>query len=265
MEIQLYNQNGLAGIPKRELEISEALDSRMINVIPDVELFEIFKSAVTAAYAIANFTAPKGVEYSVMIDQVMRICKKTYGTIRENEVTIAITRGVLGEYGEFMGLSIKSFTWFVKSYLAEESRIKILAERNKPKETKPEPTLEEQKRDFIQRLEMLYILHIIGKTILQTEATHYFEKLWEAKVIRFTQEQKDELKRKAFEHLTAAKNPTLSKTKDQYDKLKTVYNSFLSAGVEGNEVKRYAMYLGLLKWFDDLKAFDREIRDEIEY
>jgi hypothetical protein len=264
MEIQLYNQNGLAGIPEKDQEISIALESRMINVVPDAELFELFKAGVTAAYAIVRWDAPKGVEYTVMIDQVMRICKKTYGTIREKEIVIAITRGVLGDYGEYMGLSIKSFTWFIKSYLAEESRIKLLAERNKPADSKAEPTLAEQKEAFISRLEQLYEDFKQGRAILPTEGTFYFEKLFSAKVIRLTEDQRNQLKQTAYERLVKAKNPAKSQTKSEHDRMKQVYQAFITSGLEGNDVKREAMYLGLLEWFKGLADFDIQIRDEIE-
>lgn len=264
MEIQLYNKNSLAGIPKRDLEISEALESRMINVIKEVELFPQFKNGIAAAYALGNWNAPAGVEFTVLVDQVMRLCKKYHGTLREKEITIAFTRGVLGEYGSFMhGLSIKCFLGFAKAHLAEESRLKLLAERNKPVEMKPEPTPEEQKEAFIQRLEILYIFHQTGKEILKTEGSFYFEKLYSSKVIRLTDDQRTKLKQKAYGRLTKAKNPALAKTKDQHDKMKQVYDTFLKAGIEGNDVKREAMYMGLIQWFKELAAFDLQIRDLI--
>lgn len=264
MEIQLYNQNGLAGIPKRDMEIVEALSSRMINVVPEVELFPKFKNGIAAAYAIGNWNAPAGVEFTVMVDQVMKFCKKDHGTLREEEITIAFTRGVLGEFGNFMhGLSIKCFLGFAKSHLIEESRIKILAEKNKPMETKVEPTPEEQKEAFIQRLEMLYIFHQTGKKIMPTEGTFYFEKLYTAKVIRLSEEKRWDLRTRAYEILQPSKNPYNAKDGHEYKRLKADYEVFLTNGVNGNEVKKYAMYLGLLQWFDDLKTFEREIRDEI--
>lgn len=263
MEIQLYKPNQLANLPKSELEISSALDSRMIKDIEDVYLFELFKSGLTKAYALVRWDCPEGQEFQIMIDQVMKISKSKHGTLRENELDIALTRGVLREYGDYMGLSIVTFVTFIKSYMIEEARLKLVAAKNKPIEDKKEPTAAEQGKAFIDRLEILYNDHRSGKAIMPTEAAFYFDKLYQAKIIRFTKDLRDQLKQKAFERLIDLKKPSKSNTPIEYRKLKSVYENFLKDGTEGTDVKREAMYLGLMEWFDQLYEFEISIRDEV--
>lgn len=251
-------------IPSTDMEITKALESRMINSVEPGILFEIFKASITKCYAMVRWEAPTGKEFTLMIDQVMQISKSKYGTIRENEVSIALTRGVLKEYGEYMGLSIVSFVNFIKGYLSEESRIKLLAIKNTPVEEDKTPTAAEQTKAFISRLEELFVDYKSNKSIMPTEGAFYFEKLWYAKVIRFTSEQREELKKVAFARIRELKNPKNAKSKHDYNKAKNAFSEFLSSGLESDAVKREAMYLGLLEWFKQLSEFDLQISDEIQ-
>ncbi|HMI01833.1 MAG TPA: hypothetical protein VK541_05080 [Pedobacter sp.] len=262
-EIEIYKQNALAEIPATELEVFQALSSRMIKDVPAAVLFDVFRAAVVKCYALTRFECPRGEEFTLIVDQTMQTAKKKYGTLREAEVIIAFTRGTLKEYGEYMGLSIVSFIGFIKGYVNEVSRIKLLAERNKSPEQINAPTLAEQKENFITRLEELFEMHKIGKQILPTEAKFYFEKLYSAGVIRLTQEARLKLKEEAFERLVPLKNPYNAKDGQEHKKLQETYLVFLEMGTDGDEVRKEAMYLGLMQWFKNLYDFERTIRDEI--
>lgn len=263
MELQLYKQNGLASIPNTEVEVWRALNTKIIKEIHPAVLFEVFKSAITKAYAMVRFENPVGKEFTLMIDQVMQICQSKFGTLREDEVMIAISRGVLKEYGDYMGLSIVSFVNFVKKYMEQDARNQMLAEINKPIEIKPPPSPKDQKEAFLTRLEILFESFKAGKQIMPTEATFYFDKLFTAKVIRMSEDKKRDLKQKAFLTIKTTKNPANAKSKVERDSLKNIYNKFTKNGLDSSEVRNEAMHLGLLEWFQNLKDFDLAIRDEI--
>jgi hypothetical protein len=141
-EIQLYQQpNSLSGLPQRVSEIKVALSSKMIKDLSEPELFEIFKSNISKCYVISRFAAPEGIELTVIVDETMKMAKSRFGNLRVEEISIAFTRGLAKEYGDYMGLSFVTFVEWIKSYMKEEDRINL----TKPaQEVKPEPTQEER-------------------------------------------------------------------------------------------------------------------------
>lgn len=277
-QVSKITSNGVLNLPmvggavpalsKSDHEVLQALSSTKILAMSAKEVSSILNSSLSRAYYHLGFAIPEFKEMLALITYLSDFIKseKSYENICIDEVTIAIKRGSDKQYGEFFGINPATVTGWIKAFVESESRkaAKLMQQViMQNQNVKTEPTPEEQKEAFIQRLEMLYIFHQTGKEIARTEGTWYFEKLWSAGVIRFTDEVRKELKQKAYDKLTASKNPKLSQTKDDYNRLKIVYDVFLKAGLEGNDVKREAMYYGLLMWFDDLKTFEREIRDEI--
>lgn len=247
-------------------EVLQAFSSPKVRDMKTHEVGAILNNAISRAYYHAGHAIPNQKELLALQIYLAEFLtsEKLYQNICIDEVTIAIKRGSDKQYGPFFGIGPGTITDWIKAHIQSESRKAaklmeqtIMLSQNE----KPEPTPEQQTDEFIQRLEMLYIFHQTGKEILRTEGSWVFEKLYNAKVIRMAESERTRLKKLAFERLTASKNPKLSKTKDQYDKLKPVYEAFLKAGIEGNDVKREAMYIGLLEWFDSLKEFDLEIRD----
>lgn len=249
-------------------EVLAAFSSKKISSITVDEVGSMLNNAISRAYYHAGHAIPSFKELLSLQIYLAEFLKSEtiYQNIHIDEVTIALKRGSDKQYGEFFGIGPGTITGWIKAHVESESRkaAKLMEQTIMlSKNVKPEPTLEEQRDEFIKRLEMLFIFHQTGKEILRTEGSWFFEKLYTAKVIRLTEDERTRLKKTAYERLTASKNPKLSQTKDQYNKLKIVYESFLKAGIEGNEVKREAMYIGLLEWFDFLKTFEREIRDEV--
>lgn len=255
-------------ISEGDKEVFAAFSSKKISSMSTNEVGAILNNAISRAYYHAGHAIPDFKELLSLQVYLADFLKSEtiYQNIHIDEVSIALKRGSDKHYGEFFGINPATITGWIKAHVESESRkaAKLMQQTimlSKP--DKPTPTDEELTRDFIQRLEMLYIFHQTGKEILRTEGSYFFEKLYSSKVIRLSESDRNRLKKTAFERLTASKNPKVSKTKDQYDKMKIIYEKFLSAGIEGDEVRREAMYIGLLEWFDFMKAFDKEIRDEI--
>lgn len=249
-------------------EVLMAFSSKKIVELEKYTIGDKLNDAITSAYFHLGYALPDEGELIALQVYLAEFLKSEprYQNIHIDEISVAIKRGADNQYGEFFGINPATITGWIKSHVDSESRkaAKLMEQQIKlSQEMKPQPTEEQIREEFIQRLEMLYIFHQTGKEILRTEGSWTFEKLWKAGVIKFTEEQRTKLKQQAYERLTKAKNPALAKTKGDHDKMKVVYDAFLTAGIEGNDVKREAMYLGLIQWFKDLAAFDLQVRDTI--
>lgn len=124
MEIQLYKSKS-AIVPSRDNEIKLALQTRLFSTLDQKDAYPIVKNAIVKAYITARYEMPEAFEIEIIIDETMKAIKSKFGSLREEELSIAITRGLIGDYGDFKGISMISIIQFVKAYLKEESRIKL--------------------------------------------------------------------------------------------------------------------------------------------
>lgn len=131
-------------------QIAKAIDSPLVNQVGGEIVFAALNMAVAKAYIDTGFKAPdsknqtEAAVYAQMINELVVYVKERLAGLRVNEIPIAISRGSLGEYSEFMGLNKKSFVQFLNGYKQSEDRLNVLASRNQPKEQSILPTLEEQ-------------------------------------------------------------------------------------------------------------------------
>lgn len=129
-------------------EIYQALQTATVSasLLPDVHYY--IKAGVLKSYADLGFKLPIAqpgehdpVEY--LINELVREVKKNYPTLRIGEIGIAFKRGILKEYGDYMGLSVVSFLSFISGYLKDENRKRALIEKNTPKNKVVIPTQDE--------------------------------------------------------------------------------------------------------------------------
>lgn len=115
-------------------ELGAALLTRPISSIENKELYEIFRKAINKAFVLIRYEAPSGSELTLITDETMKLAKSNYGKLREDEVMIAFTKGVMGESNvDFKGLSVVTFTKFIKAHITGLERMAMIAELNKPK------------------------------------------------------------------------------------------------------------------------------------
>lgn len=207
MEIQLYKSEN-AIVPSRDNEIKLALQTRLFSTLEQKDAYPIVKNAIVKAYITARYEMPEAFEIEIIIDETMKAIKSKFGSLREEELSIAITRGLIGDYGDFKGISMISIIQFVKAYLKEESRIKLTLPA---KEEKMKPSDEE-----IYQLSKSNALKAFGE--LQRNGTVgsfggvVYDFLTSIKLIELEQEEKNDYWKQAKEEYlkylnTAMANP----------------------------------------------------------
>lgn len=256
-------------LSESDKEVLVAFSSQKVAQMKTYEVGAILNNAISRAYYHTGHAIPDQKEILALQIYLADFLKSEviYQNVCIDEISIAIKRGSDRQYGDFFGINPATVTGWVKAHVESEARrnAKLMQQQIiDSKNQKQEPTSEEQTEAFISRLEVLFEMFKSGKAIMPTEGTFYFEKLYTAGVIRMPIEKRNELKNKAYQRLTEAKNPSNSKSKIEHSKMKIVYETFIKAGIEGNDVKREAMYLGLLEWFSHLAEFEIQIRDEVQ-
>lgn len=260
-EVQKYKYQ----LDIKSSEVFETLTGKLVKDIDQIDLFEICRTAISYGYANAGFKSPEGDEMLFQIKEVVLELKRSFTTLRETEPLLAIRRGVLHEYGEYMGLSVAVFIHFIRQYSIHNNRIDALKEFTKTQLTERlVPTPEEIRSDYIKRLNELFSNYKAKKTLSAQECTFYFKQLWREHIIVFTPEVTQGLKDQALKEVLG--NIDFSKAKDSNEAkaMKEHYQSIRENFDTDTRVLNHAKYLGLIKWFKMLEETGQNINDLID-
>lgn len=227
-EIKMYQWPvDLARYPKREVEIFNALSTELISKKNELDLYEIFKKAVTKAYMIAMYTPPEPAAFSLIVDETMKKYKNSFGFIREGEIDLIFTRGLSKEYGDFKGLSFITFVDWAKAYAKDSVRIKL---------TTPAHETKTPSDDEIYQLSKINALNALKEFHLTSSCDRYgsvvYDFLSKIGLIDLDKEQKNEYWREAKSMYGEILRASMSGAKDKSDKrkLENDYQSFLEGG-----------------------------------
>src|SRR5690606_10232866 len=145
-EIQISNRTSVENfLALRKLEMCiEMFDTPKVRDCDRMLVFDVVSLSLTSAKNDLGFAMDDD-SWAHLLANASDNIIKVEPNIRLGEIPIAINKGVLGDYGEFYGLSVVTVVKFIKSHYASLKRAE-LAKQIKPKEeAKQPPTLEEQK------------------------------------------------------------------------------------------------------------------------
>lgn len=141
MELIKYGENVL---PAKSQEILKALESPLVLNSSDEIVKDQITKSMLRAYFDLGFSYPSDSDFPVMVHSILNNVRMEGMALRLDEIPIAFSRGILKEYGDFIGLSVASFSGFIKSYIMNNARLEALKEKNKPSDQRKEPTQEEK-------------------------------------------------------------------------------------------------------------------------
>jgi len=102
---------------------------------------------VVKSFNHVGFRLPEKKEMDLLINEVTTSIQTNYKTLRKEEISTAFAKGIRGEYGEFMGLSVVSFEKFIIGYLASDYRANL--GKTLPAAELPAPSKELTRQDRI--------------------------------------------------------------------------------------------------------------------
>jgi len=250
--IKLYQEtSSLSLIPQSDYEISAALKSQLLNSIDDKIGYDKFKDEIVKAYMVAKWECPVGLELQVLVDETQKTFRRKYGSIRVDEIGIIFNRGLSGEYGKFMGLSLPTFCMFTDAYLKEQSRIKLLT----PMEEKKEPSLAQRFETAKNLALSAFDKFADGKSIDMEGATVY-RFLAGLKIIQYTDDEQHEFLANAQVEVIDRKNREKFTSLDKHVRSK-IEKELGDINLLSDKIKFTAQHNGLIKYFGIL-SFESE-------
>lgn len=163
------DNNLLGSLTPTEKKILTAALSEKVNEMAPLAAVGKFSSVVLTAYHLAG-QKPDEANLFLIAEELYKEVSKRIPAIGIDEVTEALRCGVLGDYGEYFGINVKSMLGFVKSYYYSPERVAArrayydIVNGLKKEPVKPsEQFIREQNRDLIN---LLYSDFLNGKISL---------------------------------------------------------------------------------------------------
>lgn len=260
----------------------EMLQSPMVRTVDDTTLDAVLIASITKANDDLGYNVNKD-KLKHTFRNISEEVRKAVPNIRILEIPIAIHQGVLGEYGDFYGLSIVTVVRFIKQHYNSLKRAEI-ANSIKPQEIEqPKPTKEEMdklaKHHLLESFERFKSVGDIGYS-----AVYLYRYLNEDfKVISFTNEVKWKIYYRAILGIKNQRDTGTIKTvinnipKKDFDLLNEFLKEYpdeiecakkVAFTIKKKElliaIKNESERLALIRFYSDLVEMETELKDLIE-
>lgn len=119
--------------------IALALHSEKISEIPVDRLVTQVTNMLSSVYMLTGFSVPNPRDLGALAAKVTSDLKQYHGGLSVKEVSVCFENGSKDEYGDFMGINVRTVTKWLKVYKTSEKRYKTIVEIEKTKQALPAP------------------------------------------------------------------------------------------------------------------------------
>lgn len=124
-----HNQS-LAKIENTSSELVEALKSPLIRNVERLKIDTVVQPAVFKAFMDRGQFEIEQEKIDHIVSSLSSAILTICPNIRLEEIPIAIEKGVLGEFGDYMGINVATLTKFVKTHYMGLERFKLVKQGN---------------------------------------------------------------------------------------------------------------------------------------
>ena len=161
--------------------INQLLEEQRIECYTTDTLATRISGLLRQTYVMVGFKVPEANDFAIITAKLTSDLFESYRYLTFGEVSLCFELGAKGEYGEFMGLNMRTFARWLKSYRTSELRYRAVVERERGRQAALPPVSAEYNRMCETRM-------------LQRIYSHYrkgypLERLMPARVYRILQER----------------------------------------------------------------------------
>lgn len=93
-----------------EIRLQRAINDRRIAAYDPEELLPAVNRILLQTYVLVGFTPPKENDVALLTTKFSSDLQESYPSLTLQEVSLCFELGAKGEYGDFMGLNLRTFT-----------------------------------------------------------------------------------------------------------------------------------------------------------
>lgn len=140
-----------------EIRLQRAINDRRISTYVPEELLPAVNNILLQTYVLVGFTPPKEADIALLTTKLAADLWESYPSLTLKELGLCFELGAKGEYGDFMGLNLRTFTRWLKAYQTSELRYQAIIEREQKAQQAALPAVseaykEERERAFLRRV-----------------------------------------------------------------------------------------------------------------
>ncbi|SDL14856.1 Uncharacterised protein [Sphingobacterium mizutaii] len=244
-------------------EIEIALASPQVRSTTKLAIDAVIQPAVYKAFMDRGQFEIEQEKIDHLVSSLSDSIKQSCPNIRLNEIPIAIKKGVLGEYGDYMGINVVSLVNFVKAHYASSERLNIVKGIQSPSIEKKTPSEEE----IIQKDKELLITSFerFKSTGFYEDHGNYIYKIAVKKLNLF-----DLSEERKKQYLELGKNRAIEKIQSEIFQHPNSRNKLLLEIKEAQDLVPYtdgirrvykeSLQMALTDWFKSLEEMEIDIK-----
>lgn len=158
-----------------EIRLQRAInDRRVITYCPE-ELLPAVNRVLLQTYVMVGFTPPKENDVALLTTKLASDLQESYPYLTLQELSLCFELGAKGEYGDFMGLNLRTFTRWLKAYQTSDLRYRAVVEREQAKAQAALPSISEEYKEQRERA-------FLNRVFEHYRAGYPIERLYPARV-----------------------------------------------------------------------------------
>ncbi|WP_455639423.1 hypothetical protein [Parabacteroides sp.] len=218
-----------------EIRLQHAIADRRLASYQPGEVLPAVNQILLQTYVLLGFSPPRERDLGILIAKLAADLQESYPSLTLQEVALCFELGAKGEYGDFMGLNLRTVTRWLKSYQTSDLRYQAVVERERAKAQAALPPVSEAYKEECERafLRRIFEQYRAGYPIERLYPARVYLSLQARGIIRNTPEEK-----RAAMHQAAGYRPAGTMKIDEETRQAMV--------------RQQAMAICLKRFFDDL-------------
>ena len=124
-----------------EIRLQHAIADRRLMTYRPEEILPAVNQILFQTYVLLGFSPPNDRDLGILIAKLAADLQESYPSLTLQEVALCFELGAKGEYGDFMGLNLRTITRWLKCYQTSDLRYQAVVERNRCPPFRPSPRL----------------------------------------------------------------------------------------------------------------------------
>lgn len=165
-----------------ETRLAGALEGRRIADTDQATLATRLSRCLGQTYVIAGFRLPDAKDLGLLTAKLALDLAEQSPTFTLDEVSLCFELGAKGEYGDYMGINLRTLSRWLKAYKHSDLRYRAVTEREKRRSAPALPPVSEAYKEARERL-------FLNRTYTQYRAGYPLDRLFTTQVYRILQQR----------------------------------------------------------------------------
>lgn len=135
-----------------EIRLQHAIADRRLMTYRPEEILPAVNQILFQTYVLLGFSPPNDRDLGILIAKLAADLQESYPNLTLQEVALCFELGAKGEYGDFMGLNLRTITRWLKCYQTSDLRYRAVVEREQAKSQSALPPVSEAYKEERERL-----------------------------------------------------------------------------------------------------------------